>query len=51
MLALYRLRWDLCEISLFVADLRAPHEDTDDNRLEWIALARYLDPTRWDQVQ
>lgn len=47
-LALYRLRWDLCEICLFVADFRAPHGDTEDNRLAWTALSRVLDPSRWD---
>ncbi len=46
-LALYRLRWDLCEICLFVAGFRAPHGDTEDNRLAWTALSRCLDPSRW----
>lgn len=29
---LYRIRWDLAEISSFAAEFRAPHEDTDDTR-------------------
>ena len=49
-IALYRLWWDLCEISLYTADLRAPHADTDDVRLGWHGLVRHLDPTRWTEV-
>lgn len=44
---LYRLWWDLCEISLFTAEFRAPHTDTEDTRVAWAALARFLDPARW----
>ena len=47
---LYRLWWDLCEISLFTAEFRAPHEDTEDTRVAWAALARFLDPARWSQL-
>ncbi len=46
-LALYRLRWDLTDIALFVADLRAPHDDTQDSHIAWTALTRHLDPRRW----
>jgi hypothetical protein len=42
-LELYRLWWELCEISLFVADLRRPHRDTEDTRTAWAQLASYLD--------
>ncbi|HEY2505206.1 MAG TPA: aminoglycoside phosphotransferase family protein [Streptosporangiaceae bacterium] len=37
-LALYRLRWDLDDISLFLADFRAPHEQTADTRVAWAGL-------------
>ena len=46
-LRLYRLWWDLCEISLFMAAFRAPHEDTEDTQIAWLALQRFLDPVRW----
>ncbi len=44
---MYRLWWDLCEISLFVADLHGPHEDNDDTATAWQKLSFYLDPSRW----
>ena len=44
---LYRLWWDLCEIALFVADLRRPHRDTADMRVAWEQLTMHLDPARW----
>ena len=47
---LYRLWWDLCEISLFTAEFRAPHADTEDTRVAWAALACFLDPARWSQL-
>lgn len=49
-LQLYRLWWDLCEISLFTAEFREPHEDSEDTRVAWAALRRFLDPTRWSQL-
>ena len=49
-LRLYRLWWDLCEISLFTAEFREPHGDTEDTRVAWAALQRFLDPARWDQL-
>ena len=49
-LRLYRLWWDLCEISLFSAEFRAPHADTEDTRVAWAALSRFLDPARWSQL-
>ena len=48
--ALYRLWWDLCEISLFIAEFRRPHRDTEDSRMAWDGLRRHLDPTRWIDV-
>ena len=45
---LYRLWWDLCEISLYVAQFRAPHADSEDSRVAWDALQKHLDPRRWD---
>ncbi len=47
---LYRLWWDLCEISLFTAEFRARHTDTEDTRVAWAALERFLDPARWSQL-
>lgn len=43
----YSLWWDLCEISLYVADLGRPHTDTADVRTAWEQLQIHLDPTRW----
>jgi spectinomycin phosphotransferase len=37
--AVYRLRWDLDDISLFLADFRAPHRRTADTRVAWSGLA------------
>jgi spectinomycin phosphotransferase len=36
--ALYRLRWDLEEICLFLAEFRAPHERTTDTQVAWASL-------------
>ena len=44
---LYRLWWDLCEISLYTAELRAPHTDTEDVHTSWEGLREDLDPKRW----
>ena len=44
---LYRLWWDLCGISLYVALFRAQHRDTEDCGVAWDGLQRYLDPQRW----
>ena len=46
-IALYRRWWDLCEISLFVAEFIQPHEETEDTRVAWAGLQRFLDPARW----
>jgi thiamine kinase-like enzyme len=45
---LYRLRWDLCEISLYLAQFRAPHQDNHDTRVAWDGLLTHLDPRRWN---
>lgn len=45
--ALYRLWWDLCEISLYVAEFSSPHQDSDDTRTAWDGLCEHLDPRRW----
>jgi spectinomycin phosphotransferase len=37
-LELYRLRWDLDDAGLVVADLRAPHGDDEDTRTGWGGL-------------
>ena len=44
---LYRLRWDLTEVAMFVGDFRRKHEDTEDNKVAWSGLASALDPSRW----
>jgi spectinomycin phosphotransferase len=35
---LYRLRWPLTDVALYVRDLRGPHERTADTELAWRAL-------------
>jgi spectinomycin phosphotransferase len=42
LLELYRLRWDLTEVSLYVALFRAPHTDTADTRVAWNGLRHSL---------
>jgi spectinomycin phosphotransferase len=37
-LALYRLRWSLTDVALYVRDLRGPHERTADTELAWRSL-------------
>ncbi|MDP9333052.1 MAG: aminoglycoside phosphotransferase family protein [Actinomycetota bacterium] len=46
-LALYRLRWDLTEISIYVGQFQRPHRDTTDTSMSWAGLNDYLDPRRW----
>ena len=46
-LAVYRLWWDLCEVSLYTAECRRAHDDTADTQTAWRGLETYLDPTRW----
>ena len=43
---LYRLRWDLTEVSLFVAMFRAPHSETADTRVAWDGLRHSLEALR-----
>ncbi len=50
-LRLYRLWWDLCEVSLYVAQFREPHVDSDDTRAAWTGLTEYLDPSRWADLE
>ena len=40
---LYRLRWELTDICLFIATLKAPHADDQDTRIASRALTGYLD--------
>lgn len=47
LLSLYALWWDLCDVSLFVADFSSPHTDTEDNRIGWQGLVEHLNPDRW----
>ena len=46
-LELYRLRWDLTEVAMFVGDFRREHDDTEDNRVARSGLSSALDPSRW----
>jgi spectinomycin phosphotransferase len=41
-IALYRLRWQLDDISLFVDDLRSPHERTGNIEHAWSALVKSM---------
>ena len=45
--AMYRLWWDLCEVSLYVDEFRHSHVDSADTRTAWRGLTTYLDPARW----
>ncbi len=47
MLDLYRLRWDLSEIAIYIARFREPHGDDADTAECWKNLQLFLDPTRW----
>ncbi len=42
-LSLYRARWQLDDIALFVKLFRSAHSATDDTELAWLALTRHLD--------
>jgi aminoglycoside phosphotransferase (APT) family kinase protein len=46
-LHLYRLRWDLAEICLYVAQFRRSHQRSEDTTKAWDELRHSLDPTRW----
>jgi len=39
---LYRLRWSLDDIALFVRDFRDPHEQDEDTELAWEGLAEEM---------
>lgn len=45
--ALFRLRWDLDDLTVYLGEFRAPHEETADTRLAWSgfrgAIGRALD--------
>jgi Phosphotransferase enzyme family len=41
-LGLYRERWALAEICIYVAEFRRPHEETEDTWTSWNALGEYL---------
>jgi spectinomycin phosphotransferase len=44
-IALYRIRWQLDDISLFVDDLRSAHQRTADTEHAWSALVESM-PTK-----
>jgi spectinomycin phosphotransferase len=41
-LGLYRERWALAEICIYVAEFRQSHEETEDTRASWRELGEYL---------
>lgn len=41
-LGLYRERWALAEIGVYVAEFRRPHVETEDTRASWEELGEYL---------
>ncbi len=49
-LRLYRLWWDLCEVSLFVTEFLAPHVDSADTETAWRGLEEHLNPSRWVEL-
>ena len=40
---LYRVRWQLDDISNFVGLLMSPHENTADTEKAWLGLTRHLE--------
>lgn len=50
-LRLYSLWWDLCEISLYIADFRRSHVESEDTRTAWTGLTEYLDGSRWADLE
>lgn len=46
-LELYRLWWDLTEISMFIGQFRQPHRKNADTSVAWDSLNRCVDPDRW----
>ena len=49
-LRLYRLWWDLCEVSLYVTEFHAPHVASADTEMAWAGLQEHLDPSRWTEL-
>jgi Phosphotransferase enzyme family len=47
---LYRLWWDLCEISIYIAQFRHEHVDSRDAQVAWNSLQSHLRPGRWDDI-
>ena len=43
LLDLYALWWDLCEVAMYVAVFRSPHEDTEDMRVSWGGLQESIE--------
>jgi spectinomycin phosphotransferase len=41
--ALYRLRWDLDDVAVFVGEFRSPHRHTEDTEQAWAGLADYVE--------
>ncbi|MEC3951996.1 phosphotransferase [Nocardia sp. CDC153] len=43
LLDMYRLRWDLTEVALYLHTFRNPHGDTENDRVSWEGLVESLD--------
>ena len=43
-LRLYALWWDLCEIAIYIAGFRKPHDDTEDAAESWDNLQHFITP-------
>jgi spectinomycin phosphotransferase len=46
-LDLYRIRWDLTDVCLYVTQFRRPHRHCEDAAEAWDGLQHHLDPSRW----
>jgi len=49
-MALYRLWWDLTEVSIYIGEFHRPHLETEDTGVAWDSLNRHLDPARWQAL-
>jgi len=49
-MALYRLWWDLTEVSIYIGEFHRPHLETEDTSIAWDSLNRHLDPARWQAL-
>jgi aminoglycoside phosphotransferase (APT) family kinase protein len=51
MLDLYRLKWDLAEVAIYITQFRRPHTESADARESWKNLTDFLNPAdRWPSL-